>query len=95
MIEWLEAHMGSCVFVKYLHIECPGCGIQRAFIALLKGEWSQSVHQFPALIPYIITLLLLTLQIAFKWKSGGTWVMWSFVVSVTIMIISYAFRLMT
>jgi len=95
MIEWLEAHMGSCVFVEYYNIECPGCGIQRAFIALLKGEIIQSLHLFPALIPYLATLFLMMLQLMFKWKNGGTLVMWGFVSSVITMVISYIVRLMT
>ncbi len=95
MIEWLEAHMGSCVFVEYYHIECPGCGIQRAFIALLKGEVVQSLHFFPALMPYLATLILMVMQFIFKWKNGGTIAMWGFVISVIIMVISYIVRLMT
>jgi len=51
MIDWLEAHMGTCAFVTYFNIECPGCGIQRAFIALLRGDTALSFRLFPALLP--------------------------------------------
>lgn len=95
MIEWLEAHMAPCVFVKYLHIECPGCGIQRAFVALLKGELGQSLRLFPALIPYMITLLSLLIQLIFKFRSGAFYVMYGFIASVAIMIISYVIKLMS
>lgn len=95
MIEWLEAHMVPCVFVKYLHIECPGCGTQRAFVALLKGEFVHSVQLFPALIPYMITVLLLIIQLLFKFRSGAFYVMYGFIASVAIMLIGYAIKLMS
>jgi hypothetical protein len=95
MIEWLEAHMIPCVFIKYLHIECPGCGTQRAFVALLKGDLIHSVKLFPALIPYMITVLLLIIQIFFKFRSGVFYVMYGFIASVTIMMISYTMKLMS
>ena len=95
MIDWLEAHMGTCAFVKYLNIECPGCGIQRAFIALLRGEFSQSIHLFPALIPYITTILLLIVQMIFRFQKGAYIIMYSFIISVVIMMLSYIIKLMT
>jgi hypothetical protein len=95
MVEWLEAHMAPCVFVKYLQIECPGCGIQRAFIALLKGEFGESVKLFPALLPYIATIGMLIWQLIFKSRSGAYYVMYAFIVSVVVMITSYVVKLMT
>ena len=95
MIEWLEAHMAPCVFVKYLHIECPGCGIQRAFIALLKGHVRESLSVFPALLPYIITIGLLIWQLIFKLRWGAYYVMYAFVLSAAVMIINYVVKLMT
>jgi hypothetical protein len=93
MIDWFEAHMGTCAFVKYLNIECPGCGIQRAFIALLKGEFAHSIRLFPALIPYITTILLLVIQVIFQFKKGAYIIMYSFIISVIIMTISYIIKL--
>ncbi|MFO0355522.1 MAG: DUF2752 domain-containing protein [Sphingobacteriaceae bacterium] len=95
MIEWLEAHMAPCVFVKYFHIECPGCGTQRAFVALLKGEVWQSIKLYPALIPFLMTLLLLVSQLLFKFRSGAFYVMYAFIVSAAIMMISYVIKLIS
>lgn len=93
MIEWLETHMAPCVFVKYFHIECPGCGTQRAFVALLKGEVWQSVQLYPALIPFIITIFLLLLHLIFKFRSGAFYVMYAFISSAAIMMINYVIKL--
>lgn len=94
MIDWLEANMATCMFVKYFHIECPGCGMQRAFIALLRGDLLHSIQLFPALIPYIVTVVLLIVQLIFKFRTGAFAVMWGFIVSVAIMIVTYIIRLM-
>lgn len=92
MIEWLEQHMVACVFVKYLNFECPGCGIQRAFISLMKGEIWESIKVYPAMLPYMLTLLGLVFQIIFKAKNGGTFVMYGFIFSVLVMILSYIYH---
>ena len=43
IIDWLQKHMIPCFSKKYLGIECPGCGLQRSFIALLKGNIVESL----------------------------------------------------
>ncbi len=93
MIDWLEAHMGTCVFVKYLSIECPGCGIQRAFIALLRGQILDSVRLFPALIPYLATIVLLIWQIFSSTSIRARAIMYLFLTSTGIMLVSYVLKL--
>ncbi|MBK6523027.1 MAG: DUF2752 domain-containing protein [Sphingobacteriaceae bacterium] len=93
MIDWLEAHMGTCTFVTYFNIECPGCGIQRAFIALLRGDLALSFRFFPALLPYLATILLMVMHLIFKFKNGALYAMWGFMLSVGIMVVSYIVKL--
>ncbi len=93
MLDWLEAHMGACVFVKYLHVECPGCGIQRAFIALLRGNIVDSVRLFPALIPYLATLGMLIWQIFSSTSKKAMVILFLFLASTSIMLVSYILKL--
>jgi hypothetical protein len=93
MLEWLEAHMGACVFMKYLHVECPGCGIQRAFIALLRGNVLESIRLFPALLPYLTTLCMLVWQIYSSTSKKAMLIMFLFLVSTGIMLVSYILKL--
>lgn len=44
-----------CPFYTMTHIRCPGCGMTRALIALLMGNWRLSLAWHPMLVP---TLLL-------------------------------------
>lgn len=50
--------MPRCVFKTYLHIECPGCGFQRALHALLHGDIQASLAFNPFLIISIPILIL-------------------------------------
>ena len=47
IITWLEQRELSCLFKKYLHVDCPGCGFQRSIIALMKGNVWESFLLFP------------------------------------------------
>jgi len=43
LINWLESHQLPCYYKKLLGIKCLGCGMQTAFILLLKGELIESL----------------------------------------------------
>lgn len=87
--------MLSCYFKEYLGIECPGCGMQRAFFYLLEGNLKESFASNPACTPLIITALILILQLIFKWEKGGKVVMYSFASTASIMLINYAHKIIT
>ena len=53
----------ECIIYKNLHIYCPGCGCTRAFIAMLNGNFLESIYQnSTVLYTTIITLSYLISQ---------------------------------
>lgn len=47
--------MFPCATKQLLGLECPACGAQRAFLALLNGQFIDSFLIYPALLPGLIT----------------------------------------
>ena len=93
IVDWLERNMAPCFWKKYLGVECPGCGMQRAIIALLKGNFLESLKIYPALIPTILMLILLVLHLIFKFKKGAFYLKISFIFTVSIIVFSYIFKI--
>jgi hypothetical protein len=58
-----------CPVRQALGIPCPGCGLGRASVLLLHGQWAESlqVHAFAA--PVLATLALLTVAIVLPRQS--------------------------
>ena len=48
----------QCPFLQLLGIPCPGCGLTRASVLLLHGDWKQSIA-FHAFAPVFLIALLL------------------------------------
>ncbi|MCF8379104.1 MAG: DUF2752 domain-containing protein [Bacteroidales bacterium] len=94
MITWLEAHQLPCYYKKFLGIECLGCGMQTAFILLLKGEFIESFKTYPALIPIILLFSFLILHLIFRFRRGAFVLKISFIFTITIMVLNYIFKLM-
>jgi len=88
-ITWLEENMLSCPYNKYLGIDCFGCGMQRSVIALFKGNLIESFYLYPALFPMIFMFLFLIAHLIFKFKNGGTYLKHTFIVVVSIVVISF------
>lgn len=95
IIEWLESHMQSCFYKKYFGIECPGCGMQRSLIELLRGDFMESLKLFPALIPTIALIVFLILHLVFKFKHGANILKNLFIINTSIVVLSYIYKLLT
>ena len=64
VILWLEQHMLPCFNMQLFGIECPGCGLQRSVVHLLRGEFLESLHQYPALPLLVLTVAVLGFHLA-------------------------------
>ncbi len=89
MINWLEHHLLPCFFKSHFGIECPGCGMQRSFISLLKGNFFESLNYHAAIIPLIIAIILLIIQLIIDHEKGGKWVMWAFIITTGITVVQF------
>ena len=81
LIDFLESKMMTCQFKELTGHQCLGCGFQRAFILLLKGDFLASFFMYPALIPFIITITGVILQLIFKVEKGGSYIVFLFSIS--------------
>lgn len=92
MIDWLEHHLLTCFFKATFGVECPGCGSQRALIALLKGDVIGSLKYHAALIPLALTIIALLVQLKIKHEKGGRWVMWLFIATSGITVVQFIIK---
>ncbi|WP_443944985.1 DUF2752 domain-containing protein [Pedobacter sp. AW1-32] len=52
-VHWLQNHLIPCPFKWLTTLDCPGCGFQRSFLALVAGDLSTSFRIYPPLIPLL------------------------------------------
>lgn len=92
IIDYLEQHQMACAYKKYLGIECPGCGMQRSFIELLKGNIIDSIILYPALLPTIFMFIYLMIFLKFRMKNGAVILRNLFIADAIIIIGYYIFK---
>jgi hypothetical protein len=93
LIDFLERNQMACFWKSSMGIECPGCGMQSSFIELLKGNILESILIYPALIPMIATLVLMLVQIFFKFRHTLFYLKISIIFTVSLMIINFFYKL--
>lgn len=95
LANWLESVAQPCFYSRFLGIECPGCGMQRAFIELLRGNFQESLALFPALIPTIMLVTLLVAHLIFRFRNGAILLKILFIFNVVIIVLHYIYKLLT
>lgn len=93
LITWLESNMLPCPYSKYFGFDCMGCGMQRSFVALLKGNFTDSFYNYPALIPMIFMFFFLFTHLIFKFKNGAAWLKYQFILVLAIVVINFVVKL--
>jgi hypothetical protein len=93
IINWLEANQLPCMFRSLTHFDCPGCGFQRSFISLMKGDVVNSFLTYPALIPIILLFVFLALHLAMKFRNGTAILRSAYIFCAGIILVSYIYKL--
>lgn len=93
IINWLEAHQLPCIFKAITHVDCPGCGMQRSMILLIRGDLAGSFLIYPALIPILLLFTFLTLHVRFKIKGGASILKFAYIFCAGIMLVSYIYKI--
>ena len=95
MADWLEAHLLRCPIKQTLFIDCPGCGLQRSFIALLRGDFAGSWHLYPATMPmvFLFGFTILHLKMNFRW--GAVFIKFLYIAIAFIIVASYTVKIKT
>lgn len=92
---WLEKHMLSCPSKLLFHMDCPGCGLQRSYISLFKGNFAESFHLYPAAVPILIMIGFLSLHLIFKFKNGAFWLTSLYIFCAIIILVHYIYKTLT
>ena len=88
--DWLEGHQGTCLIKSTTGVDCPGCGLQRSFIALLRGDLHEAWHMYPPLFPLLLTALLILFVIFFRrYQWRGKALLASFFLTLGFVVVNY------
>jgi hypothetical protein len=92
-LSWLENHLLSCPSKKWLHLECPGCGLQRGCLALLRGDLAGTLEVYPA-TPLIFILLGFTvLHLKYRFRYGGEIIKYLYLITSFVIIVFYMYKI--
>ncbi|MES2425777.1 MAG: DUF2752 domain-containing protein [Bacteroidota bacterium] len=93
-ISWLQNHLIPCPFKYLTGIDCPGCGFQRAIIALFQGQWQNSYLLYPPTIPLLLFFMYGIADAFFKLDNDkGTLKKSLFIPVAAIVLISYSIKI--
>lgn len=92
LADFVEENALTCTNKKLFGVECMGCGFQRSFILLCRGDIIGSIKMYPALLPIILLIVFTLIHIIFKIKNGHKVILGLFILSTGIMVTHYIVR---
>ena len=88
----LENYMFPCLWKKYLHIECMGCGMQRSLILIFQGEFVTAFYMYPAVYTLLLLFIFMLLHLKFQFKQGSKILLALFILNIIIIVINYILK---
>jgi hypothetical protein len=93
MLLSVEDHLLTCSFKENFGVECLGCGTQRSFLALIKGDIVQSFIYNPGVLLILLTLIISFVVYNYFPKYTFKTIVTSFSITVVAMTASFVFKL--
>ena len=95
ILNWLKMHQLPCPVRYYLHFDCPGCGLQRSTLALLRGDLLASWQLHPATVPLLLFLLFAALHLKYKFPKGNIVGIYGSIFIATIILSNYIYKIIS
>ena len=88
-----EDYMLPCLNKKMFGIDCLGCGMQRALMLLLKGEFVEAFKMYPAIYTLIILALFILVNFKMKFKNSKRIIITLAAINIVIIVVSYVIKM--
>lgn len=88
----LEKYMIPCINKKIFGVDCLGCGLQRAFILVIKGDFIAAFDLFPAIYSTILFVVVVLLNFRDKKRNYHKIIIILALINVIIMMASYFYK---
>jgi hypothetical protein len=91
--------MLDCLVHKYIGIDCPTCGMQRAFYAFIRLDWKAAWEFNPAIFPLMILFGLISFSYIkphisiFRKVETTLWIKRGFYFFCAVLILQYSIKL--
>jgi hypothetical protein len=91
-LDWIEHHLLPCPSKYFFGLDCPGCGMQRSMLDLLKGDIAGSLKMYPGLLPILFTLVFMVLHLRYKFRNGAMTLQYAYIISAVIVVASFIIK---
>lgn len=93
LINFLEQHLFTCTIKDLIGLGCPGCGMQRAFLALIRGDIIESLKLNISLIPFLFTIVFTIGHLVFSFNNGQKFIVIFFSTTALMLIVNFVVKL--
>ncbi|MBM1106659.1 DUF2752 domain-containing protein [Aurantibacter crassamenti] len=88
----LEDYMLPCINKKIFGFECPGCGLQRSAMHLVKGEFAAAFEMYPPIYAMIILFGFIAVNKFFTVKYENQIIIGLIISTVSLILINYTLK---
>ncbi len=88
-----EDYLIPCLNKKLFGVECLGCGFQRSVLHLLRGEFAEAFHLYPAIYTLLLFLIFIILNLKFKFKHRKKIIQILAIINILVIVISYIIKI--
>ncbi|QXP64920.1 DUF2752 domain-containing protein [Polaribacter sp. R2A056_3_33] len=82
-----------CLNKSLFGIDCPGCGIQRAFMLLIKGDFVAAFKMYPAIYTLLLFGLFILITFKSRFKNKQKIIISFATINVLVIVISYCIKM--
>lgn len=89
----IEDYMLPCMNKKLFGVDCPGCGLQRSVVHLLKGEFVAAFEMYPAIYGLVSLIIFVVASQFIKFRFDTQIKIFLGILTAATIIISYALKM--
>ncbi len=89
----LEDYMFPCLNKKFFGVDCLGCGIQRAFILVIQGDFITAFKMYPAIYTLLLVGVLIVINFFFNFRYAQKIISILAIINVIIIVLGYVIKM--